>query len=147
MAGYRLPILVFSRENINMASFNRTIAAAALLAVSGVAGISPVSAQVARPQIGQGASAPASLLTEVQYRHWGGGPGPAIGLGIAAGALLGAAIAAQPYYYGPGYYPPGYYGPPPPSGDPVSYCMSRFKSYDPGSGTYLGYDGLRHPCP
>jgi len=25
--------------------------------------------------------------------------------------------------------------------------MSRFKSYDPGSGTYLGYDGLRHPCP
>ena len=129
-----------------MASFNRTIAAAALLAACSVACISPVSAQVARPQLGQGASAPASALTEVQYRRWG--PGPAIGLGIAAGALLGAAIVAQPYYYGPGYYPPGYYGPPPPPpGDPVSYCMSRFKSYDPGSGTYLGYDGLRHPCP
>jgi len=29
----------------------------------------------------------------------------------------------------------------------VAYCARRFKSYDPGSGTYLGYDGLRHPCP
>ncbi|MGA2942170.1 MAG: BA14K family protein [Xanthobacteraceae bacterium] len=24
--------------------------------------------------------------------------------------------------------------------------MQRYKSYDPGSGTYLGYDGMRHPC-
>jgi hypothetical protein len=32
-------------------------------------------------------------------------------------------------------------------GDAVAYCMQRFKSYDPGSGTYLGYDGLRHSCP
>ena len=129
-----------------MANFNRKIAAAALLAAYGVACISPALAQVARPQIGQGVSAPANPLTEVQYRRWGG-PGPAIGLGIAAGALLGAAIAAQPYYYGPGYYAPGYYPPPPPPGDPVAYCMSRFKSYDPASGSYLGYDGLRHPCP
>ncbi|MGA7941219.1 MAG: BA14K family protein, partial [Bradyrhizobium sp.] len=22
----------------------------------------------------------------------------------------------------------------------------RYRSYDPASGTYLGYDGLRHPC-
>ena len=29
----------------------------------------------------------------------------------------------------------------------VAYCMRRFRSYDPSSGTYLGYDGLRHPCP
>jgi hypothetical protein len=29
----------------------------------------------------------------------------------------------------------------------VAYCSQRFKSYDPASGTYLGYDGLRHPCP
>jgi hypothetical protein len=132
---------------MNMANFNRKIVAAALLAAHGVTCISPVSAQVARPQIGQGASAPADLLTPIQYRrYWGGpGPGPAIGLGIVAGAILGAAIVSQPYY-GPGYYP-GYYPPPPPPGDPVGYCMSRFKSYDPGSGTYLGYDGLRHPCP
>jgi hypothetical protein len=29
----------------------------------------------------------------------------------------------------------------------VAYCINRFKSYDPRSGTYLGYDGYRHACP
>ena len=48
-----------------------------------------------------------------------------------------------PYAYGPGpyVYGPGY------GGSAVAYCMQRFRSYDPGSGTYLGYDGYRHPCP
>jgi hypothetical protein len=27
------------------------------------------------------------------------------------------------------------------------YCAQRFRSYDPASGAYLDYDGLRHPCP
>jgi BA14K-like protein len=31
--------------------------------------------------------------------------------------------------------------------DSVGYCESRFHSYDPAIGTYLGYDGFRHPCP
>jgi hypothetical protein len=76
--------------------------------------------------------------------HHGGGGGAVIG-GLVAGALIGGAIAAsqQPRYYGPA---PAYgYGPPP--GDAIRYCLSRFKSYDPASGTYLGYDGYRHPCP
>jgi len=30
---------------------------------------------------------------------------------------------------------------------PGSAACERFKSYDPASGTYLGYDGQRHPCP
>ena len=34
-----------------------------------------------------------------------------------------------------------------PTPDMVAYCARRFKSYDPESGTYLGYDGLRHRCP
>jgi hypothetical protein len=25
--------------------------------------------------------------------------------------------------------------------------MQRYRSYDPRSGTYMGYDGQRHPCP
>jgi BA14K-like protein len=79
--------------------------------------------------------------------HGGGyGWGPALG-GFAAGAIIGGALAGRPYYYGPGYYydyAPGYaYAP----GGAVAYCMQRFKSYDPASGTYLGYDGYRHPCP
>ncbi len=81
--------------------------------------------------------------------------------GAVAGAIVGGAIAAGPYGYygGPGYYAPGYYdeqyyddqGPvvaaPPAGGDAVGYCMQTYRSYDPRSGTYLGYDGYRHPCP
>lgn len=29
----------------------------------------------------------------------------------------------------------------------VSYCAGRFRSYDPATGTYLGYDGNEHSCP
>lgn len=25
-------------------------------------------------------------------------------------------------------------------------CAARFRSYDPTTGTYLGFDGRRHPC-
>lgn len=32
-------------------------------------------------------------------------------------------------------------------GDYPAYCAQRFRSYDPASGTFLGYDGMRHPCP
>lgn len=97
------------------------------------------------------------------------------GAGFAAGAAVagvatGAAIAAGDYGYGPGYYGDDYaYGPdygdsyaydtgpavafeqPVPVEGPVigdaSYCAQRYRSWDPASGTYLGFDGLRHPCP
>lgn len=102
------------------------------------------------------------------YRRRGNGFGIGAGVvgGLAAGALVGGAIASQGapgYGYGYGYdgaYDPGYgYAPPPPppveeetvdaspAVDSDSYCSQRYQSYDPSSGTYLGYDGLRHPCP
>jgi BA14K-like protein len=28
----------------------------------------------------------------------------------------------------------------------ASYCAQRYRSYDPASGTFMGYDGRRHPC-
>ena len=28
-----------------------------------------------------------------------------------------------------------------------TYCAQRYRSYDPASGTFMGYDGQRHPCP
>lgn len=95
---------------------------------------------------------PASNVMEQVYwrgRGWGGGG--FVG-GLAAGALIGGAIAApyyygSPYYYGPRYVPAPVYAPPPDDEGAVSYCMQRYRSYDPGSGTFLGYDGLRHPCP
>jgi len=82
--------------------------------------------------------------------HRGGGWGWGAGAGFAAGALLGGALASRPYYYGPGYYEGYAYEPAPVyggGGGDEAYCMRRFRSYDPASGTYLGYDGLRHPCP
>ena len=97
--------------------------------------------------------------SNVETVRWGG-RGWGAGAGFAAGALLGGALLAPRYYapgpyYGPGpyyapapyYADPGPYGADPTGGDPVAYCMQRFKSYDPQSGTYLGYDGNRHPCP
>ena len=69
--------------------------------------------------------------------------------GFVAGAAIGSAFAS-PYYFDDAY---GYYDDSPavevvPSGgDDVAYCQQRFRSYDVSSGTYLGYDGMRHPCP
>jgi len=107
--------------------------------------------------------------------HWGGGRGWGWGgaaAGLAAGAVIGGAVAAsQPWYgydydYAPGYYGSGYnnygynnygysdYGYAAPGGymavapdQDAAYCAQRFRSYDPASGTYLGYDGYRHSCP
>ena len=112
----------------------------------------------------------------VETVRWGrGGWGWGVGGGLLAGAIVGGALAS-PYYYGgypyayyPGPYPaypapypppaPAYYGGPPPGpgyggppqggpgGDAVAYCMQRFRSYNPQTGTYLGLDNQRHSCP
>ncbi len=51
-------------------------------------------------------------------------------------------------YYSTSYYNPGYAAGYHTSSDHTAvYCAHRFKSYDPASGTYLGYDGRRRPCP
>jgi hypothetical protein len=31
-------------------------------------------------------------------------------------------------------------------GPSASSCAQRYRSYDPESGTFLGYDGVRRPC-
>jgi BA14K-like protein len=86
-------------------------------------------------------------------RYYGGGYGGGWGYyggGFAAGAIVGGLLAA-PYYDGYGYDGYGYgygYGYEAPVDDSaVAYCVQRFRSYDPASGTYLGNDGYRHPCP
>jgi hypothetical protein len=137
--------------------------AAALFA--GPAAAAPISSALAV----QNAVTPSLETVQFRRSRYGGYRGGyrgrgygGVGLGIAAGALIGGAIigATQPYGYrgyGPGYaYEPAYsyapgYGPgyvaAAPGGDSIAYCAQRYRSYDPGSGTFLGYDGLRHPCP
>lgn len=97
--------------------------------------------------------------------------GIATGAAIASGGYgygysdpyYGDNYAYDPNYYGDSYaYDNGVtfnsglplvtFGQPAPVGQTVamggdaSYCAQRYRSYDPASGTYLGYDGLRHPC-
>ena len=85
------------------------------------------------------------------YRHHyrgGGGFWPGVAVGVGVGSTYG-------YYGSPSYYDDsyGYYddtavvAAPPSDDDAVAYCTQRYRSYDPASGTYLGNDGLRHPCP
>ncbi|MGO4706548.1 BA14K family protein [Microvirga sp. 2MCAF38] len=66
------------------------------------------------------------------YPRYGGyyGYGGAAAAGLAAGA-----IASQPVVTG-SVVPAG-----------SNYCAQRFRSYNPATGTYTGYDGRQHPCP
>ena len=73
------------------------------------------------------------------YRRGGNGAAAAGIAGLAAGAIIGGALAQQQAQAAPTYVVPNS------GGD--AYCAQRYRSYDPASGTYLGYDGLRHPCP
>jgi hypothetical protein len=71
-------------------------------------------------------------------------PGPVMGPpGPLVGPPPGPMSGAPGYAAGP---PPGPSAGPPDS-DPAAYCAQRFRSYDPNTGTYLGNDGQRHPCP
>jgi hypothetical protein len=134
------------------------IFAVALIAAAAPWLVAPAAAAPLSSPLGLQNAVTSSVET-VQYRRgWRGGyrgfGGP--GLGFAAGAIIGGAFlgATRPYgYYGNGsYYGYGYdqgyvAASPYPDGNEVAYCQQRFRSYDPASGTYLGYDGLRHSCP
>jgi hypothetical protein len=120
------------------------------------------------------------------WRHHHGSNGDALAagvIGLAAGAIIGGAIAEsrandrvyyvdppryRPNYYEqrPVYYPPAprYYEPAPVYRAPrysrpvvyggyepwsrgwYDYCSSRYRSFNPSTGTYRGYDGRDHFC-
>lgn len=132
--------------------FYRTISAVMLAGATAVMSLqSAAAAPLMMMNTGNGQSA-ASNIETVQYRRWHRGPGwrhhgrhhhrhgwrhgyygngaAALG-GLAAGAIIGGAIANSQAR----------------ASDSDAYCSQRFKSYDPASGTYLGYDGNRHACP
>jgi BA14K-like protein len=96
------------------------------------------------------------------WRHgWYGGWG--LG-GLAAGVIGGAVAAATSPLWAPDYYDyawgptygyawgPAYrvyaYAPAAPVvvGGGVGWCEAHFRSYNPATGMYLGYDGVYHRC-
>ena len=120
--------------------------AAVVLGASPLIGFQPASASPLIAVAGVHRSAESTQpLQTVQYRHrWHAGMyhrygyghrhhggGPAVLGGLAAGAVIGGAIADSQAR----------------ASEACAYCSQRYRSYDPGSGTYLGYDGNRHPCP
>jgi hypothetical protein len=52
-----------------------------------------------------------------------------------------------------GYGAPRYYNDAPgmrvagADGGSIAWCETRFHSFDPATGTYMGFDGIRHACP
>ncbi|MBP0617622.1 BA14K family protein [Jiella mangrovi] len=96
------------------------------------------------------------------WRYHDSGASVAAGIGgFALGAIVGGALASPDYYDGPPAY---YYRPVPVErvypvrryyrvaprpvyyGDHATVCAERYRSYDPGTDTFLGYDGYRHRC-
>lgn len=116
--------------------------------------VAPATAMPLAAPLGAATADAGAPLVNVQYyghrhrhhhhHHRRNNVGGALAAGAAIG-IIGGIIAsqAQPRYYEPApvYRAPAY------GGDVHAYCFSKFKSYDPESGTYLGYDGYRHPCP
>ena len=95
-----------------------------------------------------------------RYHHRGHGDALAAGaVGLGVGALIGGALAA-PRAYDNGYYGRGGYivneGPvnrayrPAPvyrgGYNHVDACFARYRSYDPRSDTFIGYDGNAYRC-
>jgi hypothetical protein len=130
------------------------------------------------------ASAPLASATAHEFhrdQHWrhhrhhdDAGVAIAAGvLGLAAGAIIGGALATppqpQPYGPPPAYVPdpdytPDYYPPAPKTNGPTvitvhdggelapwspewnRYCANRYPTFNPRTGTYRGYDGHDHFC-
>ncbi|AOF88516.1 BA14K family protein [Sinorhizobium sp. RAC02] len=83
-------------------------------------------------------------------------------LGLATGVIIGGALASQPRYEERRYVDPDYYPEPEPrviyrrqvvapSYEPwtqswYDYCSQRYRSFNPNTGTFVGYDGREHFC-
>lgn len=118
----------------------KTILAASALGLA--VGAAPASASPLGSQLGGLSTSATAAPHVIQVRN--GRKGAAIAAGVAG--VIGGIIASQarPRYYDE---PEPVYVERPDYDPDVAYCIRHYKSYDIESGTYLGYDGYRHPCP
>ena len=95
----------------------------------------------------------ASAEARGQERDRGGSEAGAAIAGGIFGFALGALASQQndypQYYYPSAPYPPVVYAPQYPAyaqNSHVAWCEQNYRSYNPGTDTYLGYDGYYHYC-
>jgi len=127
---------------LKTATMATLLAGACLIVLPGSGGATALSGA-----FGQGlltASDQGSAVVEVQWHgrrsghggqrhgwHRGGrGNGGAAAAGAIMGLAIGAIIATEAQRH-----------------DAVAYCSQRFRSFNPATMTYTGFDGLQHPCP
>jgi len=149
----------FRSARANIAAPNRANVAAPNVAASSNVAASTGGRQFTQRTFRQGEFRGDGDRRFIRDRGFGAGAGFAAG--VAAGSALGYGYGYDPYWYGDdyAYYDGGYdFGYPAVAAGPVvaegpavvgdaSYCAQRYRSYDPATSTYLGFDGLRHPCP
>jgi hypothetical protein len=86
-------------------------------------------------------------IQQASHRHWRrhhhGGSGISLGFGFGFPGFYRPYY--EPYYYQP-YYAQSYYYAPAYGSGHVRYCLNRYRTYDPRSDTFIGYDGYRHRC-
>jgi hypothetical protein len=75
------------------------------------------------------------------YRRDSGSAVAAGVAGLAAGALIAGAIASQAQAQPAAPPPPGTVDP-----SVAAYCARKYRSYDPGTGTFLASNGMRYVC-
>ena len=143
-----------------MAASKFLTASAGLSALALAAFLAPSQAAAAPAGTGLSSlgSVDSQLVQQVQYRgrggyyrgrgygyrggYYRGGRDAAVVGGVIGGLALGAAIAGAAAAPPPVVYAPAYGA----RADWIAYCSSKYRSFNPATGLYLGYDGQYHPC-
>lgn len=141
----------FTNEEFDMRKFVVTLVGTAMLVSALPASASPVQNRTL-PQVDQ----PYQNESYAQYYRRGYRPyyrdryyyrrdnGAAVAAGVAglaAGALIAGAIANQAQAQPAAPPPPGTVDP-----QMAAYCARKYRSYDPGTGTFLATNGMRYVC-
>ena len=161
LAGYALrgrSVGPFNRKDYVMRRLVSAATAGALMLGTVMAGATgATAAPISAAPLGKvpTATVDTSMVEQVRHRrhgrhhrHRGRNLGIALG---AAGLVLGlSALASRPSYGDPYYRRPAYgyggYGAAPWSPAWYDYCSSRYRSFNPRTGYFKGYDGQFHFC-
>jgi hypothetical protein len=106
---------------------------------------SPSSAQSGK-RTGTQQSRPASAGGRINSARTSGNRARPSGEQVASGQRVGSETygfgGPRRYYdYAPGMRVAGA------DRGAIARCATRFRSFDPATGTYMGFDGIRRPCP